>query len=290
MDTIVKAMAYDKKVRVYAALSTDTVNEAIRRHSLNLMAAMALGRLLTATGMMSCMSKHESIVLSVSSDAPLKGVTAIADSKGKVKGYVQNNDYKTYGEDFSSLGELLMPGKLTIIKDMGLKEPYTGIISLATGEIAEDIAKYYTESEQIPTACALGTYFNEQGELLAAGGFIIQVMPNTDEAILKELEQRVTLAENVSKLIYDLKTPESLLRFLFSDRNLEIMESEPLSFSCGCSKDIILEKLLTIDKQQLKDVATEQSSIEAVCPYCNNHYNYDSKDIMTLLKNVEEEV
>lgn len=288
MDKIITAMAYDKKVRVYAALSTDTVNEAIRRHGLNLMAAMALGRLLTATAMMSSMSKHESIVLSISTDASMKGVTAIADSKGKVKGYVHNNDYTTYKEDFSSLGQLLMPGKLTIIKDMGLKEPYTGIIPLVSGEIAEDIAKYFTDSEQTPTACALGTYFNEEGELLAAGGFIIQVMPDTDEVTLKELEQRIALVENVSKLIYDLKTPESVLNFMFSDRNLEIMATEPLSFSCSCNKDDILNKLLTIDKEQLRDVAAQQSGIEAVCPYCNNHYNYDSKDIIELLKNVEE--
>lgn len=230
MDTVIKAMAYDKKVRIYATLSTDTVNETIRRHGLNLMAAMALGRLLTAAAMMSYMSKDESIVLSISSDAPMKGVTAIADSKGKVKGYVQNNDYKTYGEDITSLGQLLMPGKLTIIRDMGLKEPYTGIIPLVSGEIAEDIAKYYTDSEQTPTACALGTYFDDKGQLLAAGGFIIQVMPDIDEVTLKELEQRIALADSVSKLIYDLKTPEAILNFMFSDRALEITASEPLSF------------------------------------------------------------
>ena len=210
MDKLLKAMAYDKKVRVYAAISTDTVNEAIRVHDLNLMSAMALGRLLTVTAMMSYMSKSESIAVQISSEAPMKGVLAIADSKGKVKGYVTNNDYTTYGEDISSLGQLLMPGKLMISRNFGLKEPYTGITSLVTGEIAEDIAKYYMDSEQTPTACALGTYFNEQGKLLAAGGYIIQTLPNTEEKVLKELEQRVSLTSNISKLIYDLRTPNNL--------------------------------------------------------------------------------
>ncbi len=283
MDKLLKAMAYDKKVRVYAAISTDTVNEAIRVHDLNLMSAMALGRLLTVTAMMSYMSKSESIAVQISSEAPMKGVLAIADSKGKVKGYVTNNDYTTYGEDISSLGQLLMPGKLMISRDFGLKEPYTGITSLVTGEIAEDIAKYYMDSEQTPTACALGTYFNEQGKLLAAGGYIIQTLPNTEEKVLKELEQRASLTSNISKLIYDLRTPKNLLNFLFSDRNLEITGEETIKFECSCSKDRILEKLLTLDKEQLNEVANQQSVIEAVCPYCNAHYHYDSKDILKIL-------
>lgn len=283
MDKLLKAMAYDKKVRVYAAISTDTVNEAIRVHDLNLMSAMALGRLLTVTAMMSYMSKSESIAVQISSEAPMKGVLAIADSKGKVKGYVTNNDYTTYGEDISSLGQLLMPGKLMISRNFGLKEPYTGITSLVTGEIAEDIAKYYMDSEQTPTACALGTYFNEQGKLLAAGGYIIQTLPNTEEKVLKELEQRVSLTSNISKLIYDLRTPNNLLNFLFSDRNLEITGEETIKFECSCSKDRILEKLLTLDKEQLNEVANQQSVIEAVCPYCNAHYHYDSKDILKIL-------
>jgi|LSQX01.2.fsa_nt_gb molecular chaperone Hsp33 len=287
MDSILKAMAYDKKVRVYAALSTDTVNQAIKKHNLNLLSAMALGRLLTATAMMSYMTKSESLAVSISTDAALKGLTAIADEKGLVKGYVHNNDYTTYGEDISSVGQLLMPGKLMISRDMGLKEPYTGIIPLVTGEIAEDIAKYFTDSEQTPTACALGTYFDEKGRLLAAGGYIIQVMPGTDDSILKELEQRVSLTENISKLIYDLKTPKNLLNFLFSDRNLEVTGTEKMAFYCGCSKDKIMEKLLTIDKKQLEQVAKEQSEIEAVCPYCNNHYLYNSDDILKLLKDIE---
>ncbi len=284
MDKVLIAMAYDKKVRVYAALSTDTVNDAIRKHNLNLMSAMALGRLLTVTAMMSYMSKSESIAVQISSEAPMKGVLAIADSKGKVKGYVLNNDYTTYGENISSLGQLLLPGKLMISKGFGLKEPYTGITSLVTGEIAEDIAKYYMESEQTPTVCALGTYFDEQGRLLAAGGYIIQVLPNTEESIIKEIEQRVSLTNNISKLIYDLQSPQNLMNFLFSDRNLEITGEEVISFECSCSKDGILNKLLTIDKAQLNEVASQQSVIEAVCPYCNAHYNYDSKDILKILE------
>jgi len=283
MDKILSAMAYDKKVRIYATVSTDTVNKAILNHNLNLMSAMALGRLLTVTAMMSYMSKSESIAVQISSEAPMKGLLAISDSKGKVKGYVVNNDYTTYGENITSLGQLLMPGKLMISRDFGLKEPYTGITPLVTGEIAEDIAKYYMDSEQTPTACALGTYFDDKGNLMAAGGYIIQVLPGTEEVILNELEQRVSLTTNISKLIYDLRTPENLLNFLFSDRKLEITKEESIAFECSCSKDKILEKLLTIDKEQLNEVASQQSAIEAVCPYCNAHYHYDSKDILKII-------
>ncbi len=284
MDKILKALAYDNKVRIYAALSTDTVNESIRKHNLNLMSAMALGRLLTVTAMMSCMSKSESIAVQISTEAPMKGLLAIADSRGKVKGYVVNNDYTSYGENITSLGQLLIPGKLMISKNLGLKEPYTGITTLVTGEIAEDIAKYYMDSEQTPTVCALGTYFSEEGKLLAAGGYIIQVLPDTDESILKEIEQRVTLTNNISKLIYDLRTPQNLINFLFSDRNLVFTGEEDILFECGCSKEGILEKLLTIDKDQLNEVASQQSFIEAVCPYCNTHYHYDSEDILKILE------
>ena len=171
----------------------------------------------------------------------MKGLLAISDSKGKVKGYVVNNDYTTYGENITSLGQLLMPGKLMISRDFGFKEPYTGITPLVTGEIAEDIAKYYMDSEQTPTACALGTYFDDKGNLMAAGGYIIQVLPGTEEVILNELEQRVSLTTNISKLIYDLRTPENLLNFLFSDRKLEITKEESIAFECSCSKDKILE-------------------------------------------------
>ncbi|HPY98678.1 MAG TPA: Hsp33 family molecular chaperone HslO [Clostridia bacterium] len=280
MDRIVTALAYDKKVRVFIALSTNTVNEAIRLHRLNLMSAMALGRLLTVTAIMSYMTQSESIAVQVSSEGPMKGVLAISDEKGKVKGYVTNNDYTTYGENITSLGQLLMPGKLMISRDFGLKEPYTGITRLITGEIAEDIARYYMDSEQTPTACALGTYFDDKGKLLSAGGYIIQVLPGTEDRILNEIEQRVSLTGNISKLIYDLETPENLLNFLFSDRNPEITGTHGIAFKCSCSKEKILDKLLTIDKEQLNEVAKQQSTIEAVCPYCNSHYHYHSKDIL----------
>ncbi len=284
MDRIVTALAYDKKVRVFIALSTNTVNEAIRLHKLNLMSAMALGRLLTATAIMSYMTQSESIAVQVSSEGPMKGVLAISDEKGKVKGYVTNNDYTTYGENITSLGQLLMPGKLMISRDFGLKEPYTGITRLITGEIAEDIAKYYMDSEQTPTACALGTYFDDKGKLLSAGGYIIQVLPGTEDRILNEIEQRVSLTGNISKLIYDLETPENLLNFLFSDRNPEINGTHGIAFKCSCSKEKILDKLLTIDKEQLNEVAKQQSTIEAVCPYCNSHYHYHSKDILKIIE------
>ena len=280
MDRIVTALAYDKKVRVFIALSTNTVNEAIRLHRLNLMSAMALGRLLTVTAIMSYMTQSESIAVQVSSEGPMKGVLAISDEKGKVKGYVTNNDYTTYGENITSLGQLLMPGKLMISRDFGLKEPYTGITRLITGEIAEDIARYYMDSGETPRACALGTYFDDKGKLLSAGGYIIQVLPGTEDRILNEIEQRVSLTGNISKLIYDLETPENLLNFLFSDRNPEITGTHGIAFKCSCSKEKILDKLLTIDKEQLNEVAKQQSTIEAVCPYCNSHYHYHSKDIL----------
>jgi molecular chaperone Hsp33 len=284
MDSIVKAFAYDKKVRIYAAVSTDTVNEAIRRHGLNIMAAMALGRLLTVTGLMSYFSENETIALSISTKNAIKGLTAISEHKGVVKGYVINNDYTTYRKDILGIRDLLMPGRLTIVRDLGLKEPYTGVIDLVSGEIAEDIAAYYTKSEQTPTACALGTYFSEEGILLAAGGYMIQVLPDTEDSILKELVQRVSLTDNISKLLYDLKSPVELINFLFSDRKPEILEEVPLRFSCGCSRENIMDKLITIDKKQLMEVAREQKVIEAVCPYCNNKYEYDSKDVEELLK------
>ena len=214
----------------------------------------------------------------------MKGVLAISDEKGKVKGYVTNNDYTTYGENITSLGQLLMPGKLMISRDFGLKEPYTGITRLITGEIAEDIARYYMDSEQTPTACALGTYFDDKGKLLSAGGYIIQVLPGTEDRILNEIEQRVSLTGNISKLIYDLETPENLLNFLFSDRNPEITGTHGIAFKCSCSKEKILDKLLTIDKEQLNEVAKQQSTIEAVCPYCNSHYHYHSKDILKIIE------
>jgi molecular chaperone Hsp33 len=284
MDSIVKAFAYDKKVRIYAAVSTDTVNEAIKRHGLNIVAAMALGRLLTAAGMMSYFSENETIALSISTKNAIKGLTAISEHKGAVKGYVVNNDCATYRQDIKGIKDILMPGRLTIVRDLGLKEPYTGVIDLVSGEIAEDIAAYYTKSEQTPTACALGTYFNEEGILLASGGYMIQVLPDTPDSILKELVQRVSLTDNISKLLYDLRSPVELINFLFSDRQPEILEEVPLKFSCGCSRENIMEKLLTIDKKQLMEVAREQEVIEAVCPYCGNRYEYNSKDVEELLK------
>lgn len=287
MDKIVRAMAYDRKVRVFATLSTQTVKDAIDNHKLNLASAMALGRLLSATAMMSLMGDEGLLAVQVLSKGPMKGLIAISDKRGRVKGYVFNNDYTSYGQDVSSIGQLIMPGQLVVSKDMGLKEPYTGIIDLASGEIAEDIAKYYTDSEQTPSACALGTYFDQEGNLLAAGGYIVQVMPGTDEKILKELEQRVDLSTNISELLYDLGSAEKILEFLFSDRALEITDSVDLSFSCDCSYKGILEKLLVLDKSQLMEIAQEEEVIEAVCPYCSSKYHYDAKEVLELLEERE---
>ena len=249
-DYIVRATAAQGQVRAFAALTTKTVEEARVHHGTSPVATAALGRLLTAGAMMGSMMKNETdlLTLQIRGDGPINGITVTADSKANVKGYVGNPDVMLPPKNGKlDVGGAVGIGLLQVIKDMGLKEPYSGQTILVTSEIAEDLTNYFASSEQIPTVCALGVLVDKTGgEAMLAGGLLIQALPGADNAALEQLERNIAELDSVTTMLAKGMGPEEMCRAALQGFEVEILDQAPVYYACNCSKERFARGLLTL--------------------------------------------
>lgn len=287
-DTIVRATAYDGALRAFAVTSKNTIEKAIKLHELNPLAAIALGRALSGAAMLSIMGKGDDsrVTLQLKGEGPMGGLIAVANTSGILKGYVFNNNYEDYG-DVSGVGEAIGKGYLNIIKDIGLKQPYIGTVPLYTGEIGDDLAYYFTYSEQIPTLVALGVKINPDRSVKSAGGIIIQAMPGADESIIEQTERRLSGMKSVSWLAEEKKDPVSMLHFLIDKEKLSVLQENNISYNCDCSYEKMMSNLYALGKDELKKITDEQEEVETVCHFCNSKYLYNSDDIKKLANKIK---
>ncbi len=288
MDYIIRATAADSQVRAFVAVTKETVETARKDHNTSPVATAALGRLLTAGAMMGVMMKGEKdiLTLQVKADGPLNGITVTADSQGRVKGYVGNPEVLLPANDKGKLdvSGAVGNGFLNVIKDMGLKEPYSGQVDLQTGEIAEDLTYYFAVSEQVPSAVGLGVLMNKDNTVKEAGGFIVQVMPFAEEKNIAKLEENIQKIQSVTTLLEQGHTPESLLEAVFEGLDLEIMDKVPTEFYCNCSKERVEKALISIGRKDLNEMIQEGKEIELNCHFCNTNYVFSVEELKEILR------
>ncbi len=287
-DSIVRATAFNNTVRAFAVEIKDTLETAMGYHKLNPLAATALGRALEAVAMMREMTKgdSETITLRIKGEGPMGGLVAVGSGDGTLKGYVTNNDYSSYGEDAAfGVGPCLTPGIMTIIKDLGMKEPYSGSIPLQSGEIGDDLAYYYTYSEQIPSLVALGVKLNPDATVKSASGMIIQLMPGADDETVKYIENRLREAGSATKLIEKTDSPEGMLEFMLSAGDLVFTDKKEVTYNCSCSRDDMLRGVLSLGRDELNKIIKEQDEIETVCHFCEKRYKFNSEEIKGIIFN-----
>lgn len=287
-DYIVRAVAADSQIRAFAAVTTETVETARKDHNTSPVATAALGRLLTGGAMMGVMMKGENdiLTLQIKGDGPINGITVTADSKGRVKGYVGNPQVLIPA---NSKGKLDVSGAvgngiLNVIKDMGLKEPYSGQVALQTGEIAEDLTYYFAVSEQVPSAVGLGVLMNKDNTVRQAGGFIVQVMPFAEESTIAKLEQNVQKIQSVTTLLEQGHTPESLLEQVLEGFDIEINDTIPTEFYCNCDKNRVEKALISIGRKELNELIQEGKEVELNCHFCNTNYVFSVEELKEILR------
>jgi len=287
-DYIAKAMALSGQVRIYAAVTTNTIEKARTIHGLNHTPTVALGRTLTGVALMSQTLKgdHDTITVHIKGDGPIGSIVAVTDSKAGVRGYVHNPiiDLPLNENGKFDVKGVVGKGQLNVIKDMGLKEPYIGSIELVSGEIAEDLTYYYAYSEQTPTAINLGVLIDPDGKVVAAGGYFLQLMPDASEDTIENVEKAISGLLPITTLISQGKTPEDIINMIFPDDNVEFFVSCPVSYKCTCSRERMERNLLSIGKKDLEELSQEKEGAELVCHFCNNKYHFTQQDMLKLLK------
>lgn len=287
-DYIVRATAADSQIRAFAITSKEMVEEARRDHGTSPVITAALGRLLSGAAMMGSMMKGEKDLLTVQiqCSGPVKGLTVTANTKGEVKGFAMVPSVELPLNDKGKLdvGGALGLGVMSVIKDMGLKEPYVGQIALQTGEIAEDLTYYFASSEQVPSSVGLGVLMNKDNTVRCAGGFIIQLMPFATEETISQLEENLKDVTSVTDFLDKGYTPEQMLEKLIGHLDLEITDTIPTQFYCNCSKERVEQAVASIGKKDIQEMIDEGKDIEVKCHFCNTAYNYTVEDLKNILK------
>ena len=292
-DKIIRATAAQEYIRAFAVDSTEMVAEAREIHKTFPVVTAALGRLLSAGAMMGSMMKGDDdlITLTVKGDGPIGSITVTADSHGNVKGFPGNPsvDIPTREDPVSGavkldVGGAIGQGILTVSMDLGLKEPYNGQVELQTGEIGEDLAYYFTVSEQTPSAVALGVMIGKDSSVLHAGGFIIQLMPDAQEEVIAALEAKLADLEPVTTLMERGLGPEEILRLILGDMNLIITEEKPVRFHCNCSRERISHALATLSTDDLESMISDDEELEVKCFFCNSAYKFGTDELQEILQ------
>ncbi|WP_058486152.1 Hsp33 family molecular chaperone HslO [Defluviitalea phaphyphila] len=284
-DYIVRITDKKKQVRAFGAITTNLVEEARKIHKTTPVVSAALGRLMTASGMMGQMLKGENdiITLQIKGNGPLKGMIVTADIKGNIKGYPYNPivDIPLNSKGKLDVKGAIGEGKLIVIKDLGLKEPYIGQTNLISGEIAEDITYYFANSEQIPSAVALGVLVDRDYSIKQAGGFIIQILPEAEEETISKLEENLKNITSITHLLEEGKKPEDILKFLLED--IIILDKVPVHFNCNCSRERVEKALISIGLKDLKKILEEDKKAELKCHFCNKKYMFDEVDLKKII-------
>ncbi|MCG0590525.1 Hsp33 family molecular chaperone HslO [Bacillus velezensis] len=285
MDYLNKAIAYDGKVRAYAARTTDMVNEAQRRHDTWPTASAAIGRTMTASLMLGAMLKGEDkLTVKIEGGGPIGAIVADANAKGEVRAYVSNPHVHF---DLNEQGKLDVrravgtDGTLSVVKDLGLRDYFTGQVEIVSGELGDDFTYYLVSSEQVPSSVGVGVLVNPDNTILAAGGFIIQLLPGTDEETISTIEKQLSQIEPISKLIQKGLTPEEILEEVLGQKP-DVLETMPVKFHCSCSKDRFETAILGLGKKEIQDMIEEDGKAEAVCHFCNEKYLFTKEELEEL--------
>lgn len=289
-DYLVRALAFEGNVRAYVVRTTDTVGEAQRRHQTWPTASAALGRSMTAAVMMGIMLKGEDkLTVKVEGNGPIGPMIIDSNAKGEVRGYVTNPQTHF---DLNEVGKLDVrravgtEGTLTIVKDLGLRDFFTGQVPIVSGEIAEDFTYYFAVSEQVPSSVGLGVLVNPDNTILAAGGFIIQLMPGTDDETITVIEEHLSKMEPVSKMIEKGLTPEELLFEILGKDNVQILDSIPVSFECNCSKERFGSAIISLGVSEIRDMIEEDGGAEAHCHFCMEKYQYSVDELESFIDEI----
>jgi len=285
---IVRGLAANKSIRLFAAITTNMVEEAREIHDTTPVATAALGRVITAASIMGHMLKgdKDKVTLQIRGSNKIKSIVAVADSKGFVKGYISHPHIDVTLNEKGKLdvgGAVGKNGKMIIAKDLGLKEPYVGQSNLITGEIGEDLAAYYMYSEQQPSVVSLGVLLDVDGYVKASGGFIIQPLPDVEEDTLIKLEEAMKSIPSTSSMVDEGMTGEEILRTILKDFDVEIIEKTEINFVCDCSMDKIEKALLSIGERELRTIIEEDGKAEIKCHFCNKEYLFSKEDLTELL-------
>ena len=288
MDKLVRAITSDGAVKAVAVTTKDLTEKVRNIHKTHPVATAAIGRALAAASMMGNALKEEnaSLTLQIKGGGPLGTVLAVSDHLGNVRGYVQNPqvDLPLREDGKLDVGAAVgAEGTLTVIKDLGMKEPYIGSVGLLGGEIAEDLAAYFVESEQIPTACAMGVLVDRDQSVRAAGGYIVQLLPGAGEDVIAKVEGGVLAAGPVTALLDQNADPEALLRTVLSDFEVEILETSPIGYQCYCSRDRVERALISMGVSELEDLLAEQGGCELGCQFCDQVYRFTGEELQALI-------
>ncbi len=282
-----KALAFDGQVRAYAANTTETVGEAQRRHYTWPTASAAIGRTMTAGVMMGAMMKGgDKITIKVEGGGPIGAILVDANTQGSVRGYVTNPQTHF---DLNAQGKLDVRravgtnGTLTVVKDIGLRDHFSGQTPIVSGEIGDDFTYYFASSEQVPSSVGVGVLVNPDNSILAAGGFIIQIMPGAKEDVISRIEEQITNMTPISKLIEKGLSPEEILYYILGEENVKVLETMPVRFECTCSKERFGDAIIGLGKEEIQEMIDEDGQAEAQCHFCNETYLF-TKDELEQMK------
>ena len=292
-DRLVRAISKDGFVKVVAVSTRELTERARQIHKTTPVVTAALGRTLAAASMMGNALKGEgaSLTLQIKADGPIGRILAVSDPAGNVRGTVDNPHVDIPLRPDGKLdvgGAVGMDGMLTVIRDLNMKEPYVGSVSLLGGEIAEDLAAYFVESEQIPSACGLGVLVDRDQSVLVSGGYLIQLLPGASDDIITMVEGGIYAAGPVTELLKEDSDPESLLRRVMSDFELEILETAPIEYRCYCSRDRMERALISMGREELDAMIREQGDAELTCRFCDNVQHFSKTELESLLDGMSE--
>ncbi|MEK4762647.1 Hsp33 family molecular chaperone HslO [Viridibacillus sp. FSL E2-0187] len=282
-DYLVRALGFNNSVRAFAVSTTETVGEAQRRHDTWPTTSAALGRTMTASVMMGAMLKGEDkITVKVEGNGPIGSMIVDANAKGEVRGYVTNPHVEF---DLNPQGKLDVrravgtEGALTVVKDLGLRDFFSGQVPIVSGEIAEDFTYYFATSEQVPSSVGLGVLVNTDDSILAAGGFIIQLLPGVDDETITQIENQLSKIEPVSKMIQKGLTPEEILKAVLGEDNVQMLDTLPVKFECNCSKERFGAAIISLGEKEIRDMIEEDGKAEAHCHFCQEKYQYSKEEL-----------
>ena len=288
-DYVVRGASIDDSVRFFSCITTEMTEEARKIHNCSPVSTAAMGRMLTAGSMMGIMLKSddETITLQINGKGPAGSIVVISDNTGITRGYITNPDVELMHRENGKLdvGRAVgVDGVLTVIKDMGMKEPYVGQIPIATGEIGDDISSYFAVSEQIPTAVGLGVLIGIDGSVAASGGFIIQLMPEADPDTIAKLEERLGKISSVTEMISSGLDAEGMIKNILGDIEHKILEKKQVGYKCNCSRERMERALISIGRNDLEELIQEQGCAEIVCHFCNKKYFFEKNELIEMFE------
>lgn len=290
-DYLVRGLGFNGSVRAFAVDSTKTVGEAQRRHMMWPTASAALGRAMTGGVMLGAMLKgDDKVTIKFEGGGPIGALLVDSNAKGGVRGYVSNPQTHF---DLNDKGKLDVSravgtdGMMSVVKDLGMRDNFTGQTPIVSGEIAEDFTYYFAVSEQVPSSVGLGVLVDTDNSILAAGGFIVQLMPNTDDETITKIEQRLSTIEPVSKMIQRGLSPEEILEAVLGEGNIQVLDKMPVHFDCNCSKDRFATAILGLGEKEIQDMIDEDGMAEAQCHFCLETYQYSKEELETFINELQ---